>query len=268
MYHCTPLLAQLAVSRGCSVRHWEPEADGHTFDLAALEALVTPSTSLVVVNFPHNPTGATLTAEQLQRLAQICHAANAMLFSDEMYLFLPHDPAQQLPTAALLSPQAVCLSGMSKCFGMPGIRLGWLVSQDVAFIRAAAQLKDYSTICTAGPSEWLALQGLRNAAAVVDAERRIVLRNLQLLEDFFNRCAAAHNTLVFIFVFLLFFSSDMRPTHVCMPTVRAPQWGCRCHDPYICMLAHICKTTTTTTIGGRVCLSGNPQSMAPSRSRG
>lgn len=76
---------------------------------------------------------------------------------------------------------------MSKCFGMPGIRLGWLISQDVEFIRAAAQLKDYSTICSPGPSEWLALQVLRNADAVIAAQRRIVLRNLEVLAAFFKR---------------------------------------------------------------------------------
>lgn len=222
--HVYTMHPQLAVSRGCSVDHWEPEADGRAFDLARLKALVTPATSMVVVNFPHNPTGATLTERELEELAELCHHMGATLFSDEvrsarngpraahphivhatlrkkhlsillygtppqMYLFLPHDPAQQLPTAALLTPRAVCLSGMSKCFGMPGIRLGWLVSRDVAFIKAAAQLKDYSTICSPGPSEWLALQALRNAAAVVDVQRRVVLRNLQTLDAFFQRCA-------------------------------------------------------------------------------
>lgn len=78
---------------------------------------------------------------------------------------------------------------MSKCFGLPGIRLGWLVSQDAAFIRELARLKDYVSICPPAPSEWLALQALRHADAVLDVQRRVVQRGVAALTAFFKRCA-------------------------------------------------------------------------------
>lgn len=98
-------LYQLATLRGCTVDHWEPD-DGHTFDLAALKALVTPATSLVVVNFPHNPTGATLTPVQLQELAAVCEAADAMLFSDEVWIVV--HPDHHIPPANTFRCTSFC----------------------------------------------------------------------------------------------------------------------------------------------------------------
>ncbi len=106
----------------------------------------------------------------------------------QMYVFLPHDSACQHASAVLLSyPKVITLSGMSKCFGMPGIRIGWLISQDTAFMNSIATQKDYTTICNAGPSEFLALVVLQHAGKVVGDIRQVVTRNARALEVFVSR---------------------------------------------------------------------------------
>ena len=71
--------------------------------------------------------------------------------------------------------------GLSKAFGLPGLRLGWLASQDHELITKIAHLKDYTTICTAAPSEALAVIAIRNREAIFARNRRIIKDNLELL---------------------------------------------------------------------------------------
>jgi aspartate/methionine/tyrosine aminotransferase len=123
-------LTEVAESMGCKVTRWEPtelETDDCKlqFDLDQLENLIKglPSVALVVVNFPHNPTGCMLTAQEWERVMSLCKSCNnnegCYLFSDEMYRLLEFDPSIRLPPACELYDKAVCLSGMSKVSTCP-----------------------------------------------------------------------------------------------------------------------------------------------------
>ncbi|DAZ96642.1 TPA: hypothetical protein N0F65_005821 [Lagenidium giganteum] len=183
-------LYEIARAIGCDVTLWNtrdiPNHPHHAqeFSIDDLEKLLQPNTKMVVINFPHNPTGLTLTTSELQRIVDLCKARGIYLFSDEMYRFLEHDPATRLPPAVALYDKAICLSGMSKAFGMPGIRVGWIASQDASVIARVAELKDYTTICTSGPSEILALMGLRARDELVSANLAIIKRGLDAIEAF------------------------------------------------------------------------------------
>ncbi len=76
---------------------------------------------------------------------------------------------------------------MSKSFAMAGLRIGWLASRDRDLLARCAAFKDYTTICSAAPSEVLALIGLRAREQVLGRSLRIVADNLALLDDFFGR---------------------------------------------------------------------------------
>jgi aspartate/methionine/tyrosine aminotransferase len=80
---------------------------------------------------------------------------------------------------------------MSKSFAMAGLRIGWLATRDRSVLDACARLKDYTTICSAAPSEVLALIGLRARDRVLDRSRSIVAANLALLDAWFERRADA-----------------------------------------------------------------------------
>ena len=178
--------------RGREITLLELEHDsGWAFDLDALERALRPETRAIVVNFPHNPTGAHVDRATFERLVALAEGAGVTLFSDEVYRWLEYDDALRLPAAVELSGSAVSLGVMSKTFALPGLRIGWLVSRDRDLLARLAAFKDYTTICSSAPSEVLADIGLKAIDRVVARSRAIVDENLVLLDDFFERHADA-----------------------------------------------------------------------------
>jgi len=180
-------LHEVARSIGCEVSKWEPdETAGWSFDLSQLEALLRPETRLVVVNFPHNPTGFVPSKTDFESLVDLIRDRGLYLFSDEMYHFLEVVEGSSLPSACELYERAFSLFGMSKSFGLPGLRIGWVASQDQAVIQRMLQLKDYTTICSSAPSEVLAIIALQNLDTIVNRQKEMVRNNLLALEAFMD----------------------------------------------------------------------------------
>lgn len=179
-------LYQVAADLGCEVARWTPREgdDGWRFDPDDLEPLLRPAPKLVVVNFPHNPTGALATRDEWARVVERVRACGAWLFADEMYRWLERDDAARLPSAVESYERAVVLSGVSKTLGLAGLRIGWLVVRDAALRERLAAFKDYLTICGSAPSEVLALIGLRSREAILARHRERIARNLARLEAF------------------------------------------------------------------------------------
>jgi aspartate/methionine/tyrosine aminotransferase len=111
------------------------------------------------------------------------------VFSDEVYRELEHDPGTRLPAGCDLYDRAVSLGSVSKTYGLPGLRLGWLASHDAAFLEKIISLKHYTTICASAPSEFLTALAMRHRQKFVERNRQIVLRNLRQLAAFFERHA-------------------------------------------------------------------------------
>ena len=164
------------------------ENDGWTLDVGRLIAALRPTTRLVVVNAPHNPTGMLPTLSEWTRLTGELEARGIHLLADEVYRFLEVDPAGRLTAGADALPLGVSLGVMSKSFALAGLRIGWLATRDRDLLARCAAFKDYTTICSSAPAEILALIGLRARDIVLARSRRIVDANLARLDDFF----AAH----------------------------------------------------------------------------
>lgn len=143
-----------------------------------------PETRLVVVNAPHNPTGALPGRAELHELLAIIGDAGATLLCDEVFRFLELDPADRLPAAVEASEGAVSIGSMSKAFGLPGLRIGWIATRDRTLLQRCAALKDYTSVCSSAPSEILAVIALRARDAVLARGRAIVEANLPVLVDF------------------------------------------------------------------------------------
>lgn len=154
-------------------------------DLDALRSALRPTTKLIVTNFPHNPTGAQLDRATFDALVSLADETGAYLLSDEVYRLLEYDPADRLPAAVERSRRAISLGVMSKAFGLPGLRIGWVATHDAELLRRMAAFKDYTTICNSAPSEILALIALRARETILARNREIVTRNLELLDRFF-----------------------------------------------------------------------------------
>ena len=181
-------LHEVARSAGAEVDLLElRHEDGWALDPGALEGLVGPSTRLVVLNFPHNPTGAQPDGETFRHAVGVAQGMGATLLSDEVYRLLEHDPADRLPAAADLHEGAVSLGVMSKSFGLAGLRIGWLATRDLDLLSRVAAFKDYTTICNSAPSEVLALIALRAQEEVLGRNLGIVLDNLPRADAFFEK---------------------------------------------------------------------------------
>ncbi len=162
------------------------EEAGWAIDVDALRGQVTPATRLIVVNAPHNPTGMLPDRATWDALVEVARAAGAHLLVDEVYRFLEFDPADRLPAGADVMPRGVSLGVMSKSFAMAGLRIGWLATHDRDLLDRCARFKDYTTICSAGPSEVLALIALRARERVLERSAAIVSDNLERLDAFFE----------------------------------------------------------------------------------
>ncbi|WP_068471446.1 aminotransferase class I/II-fold pyridoxal phosphate-dependent enzyme [Candidatus Protochlamydia phocaeensis] len=158
-----------------------------SLDLDDMRRAMKPSTRLIVVNFPHNPTGAIIPYEILKGIIELARQCGAYVFSDEVYRDLEIEEKDRLPAVADLYEKGISLGVMSKAFGLAGLRIGWLACQDAGFLEQAAQFKHYLSICNSGPSEILALIGLRAKQALLARNRKIMRDNLALLDAFFAR---------------------------------------------------------------------------------
>lgn len=170
----------------CDVDLWRltPE-NGFRFDLEALARLLKPTTKLVVINTPHNPTGARLTPDELQQIYSWVEQRGGWLLADEAYRWLELPGGEALaPPARDLGPRAISVGTFSKPFGLPGLRIGWFAAP-AEIVAAGWALRDYITLSPGKLNDLLALHALRTREAITDRTRSIVERNLATARRFF-----------------------------------------------------------------------------------
>ncbi|MGE3139080.1 MAG: aminotransferase class I/II-fold pyridoxal phosphate-dependent enzyme, partial [Thermoleophilia bacterium] len=177
-------LHEVARARGADVRDVTLDpARGWALDLDAFRDALGGRARMAVLNLPHSPTGALPPPGDLAALAEMTAAAGAHLVGDEVYRLLERDPADRLPAAADVHERGVSIGVMSKAFGLPGLRIGWVATRDRALLRRLAAMKDWTTICAAAPSEALAIIALRAREALLDRARALVATGLRAAED-------------------------------------------------------------------------------------
>jgi aspartate/methionine/tyrosine aminotransferase len=181
-------LYEIGTSMGCEVTKWEPRHEGEwSFDIDFLKNAIKDNTKLIVVNFPHNPTGYLPSKDQFREIVNIAKEKGIYLFSDEMYRFLEYDPQDRLDSASDLYENAVSLFGVSKTFALAGLRIGWLTTQNQELYKKLATFKDYTTICSSAPSEILAIMAIRAKDRIIKRNLEIINSNLTLLDRFFDQ---------------------------------------------------------------------------------
>ncbi len=187
---CYQSLAEIARSIGCEVTAWETrDQDGWALDTAFLECQMRANTRAIVVNCPHNPTGYLMDWATQRDIIEIARSHDCLLFSDEVYRGLEYDEQDRLPAACDLYERAVSLGVMSKAYGLAGLRIGWIATQDQDTCARMAAYKDYLSICNSAPSEFLASVALRHQETLLQRNRKIIKDNLALLNEFFARYA-------------------------------------------------------------------------------
>ena len=180
---------QVAKSIGCKVVFWKPDNTNKQwyYNPSDLERLITPKTKLIVINFPHNPTGYSPGSEDFNAIIAIARKNGITLFSDEMYRFLTHQPQNEISAACDIYENAVSLWGTAKTFGLGGLRLGWLASRNNDILNKVEAFKDYLSICNSAPSEILGTIALNNKAAFVQPNIKKIKSNIQIFKQFSER---------------------------------------------------------------------------------
>ena len=185
---CYQSLFEVARGIGCPVTGWlAREEDRWAPDLDELKRLIRPETKVLIVNTPHNPTGSHMEPGRFRALASLADERGIILFSDEVYRGLERRESDRLPAACDLSPLAVSLGVMSKTYGLAGLRIGWGATRNDRVRARMASLKDYTTICSSAPGEFLAEVALRHGEAIAARSRALIASNLALLDAFFAR---------------------------------------------------------------------------------
>lgn len=182
-------LKEIAAMIGCDVEQWklQPTSSGWELDLQFLADHVTDITKLIIINFPHNPTGHHISIEDQREIIRIARNHNVSIFSDEMYHGAEYRSGDRLPAIADEYERGISLWGLSKSFALPGLRIGWLAAKNADFLAKCSQLKDYLTICNSAPSEVLGIMAVREKEQILDRTRQILSKNLITADQFFGR---------------------------------------------------------------------------------
>jgi aspartate/methionine/tyrosine aminotransferase len=188
-------LYQVTKSIGCQLSFWKPNKNSWHYDPKDLKNLVQKNTKLIIINFPHNPTGAFPSEEELLSIVKIAKDNDIYLFSDEIYHLLTLNKAKEIPFVCDIYEKGISLWGMAKSFGLAGLRIGWLASQNIELLDKVASFKDYLTICNSAPSEILSLIALNNKKKFINTNLEKIERNIDLFKRF---CSEHSNVIDFI----------------------------------------------------------------------
>jgi len=146
-------------------------------------------TKLIVINTPHNPTGAMLDEAQLRDVISIADRSGAWILSDEAYRWLEHDGGEKLPPPLHnMTDRAVSVGTMSKPFGLPGLRLGWLVANQ-AIAQKAWGLRDYTSLSPAKLSDIIAQSVIANRERILPRNAAIIAENMSFARQWFKQNA-------------------------------------------------------------------------------
>lgn len=157
----------------------------YELDITELENLITPATKLVSLTYPHNPTGALIDVSTLEKIIELIKRKNTLLLLDETYRDMSFAP--QLPIAASLSDKVISISSMSKSYGLPGIRIGWLLCKNHRLMETFLAAKEQIIITNSVVDEEIAYQYLRIKEKLFAPVKATILRNFSILKKFMQQ---------------------------------------------------------------------------------
>jgi len=171
-------------SFGLEVRRYELGAkNGFAFDLERVASLVDERTKLVLVNSPHNPTGAVISEADIRALEELTVKRGAQLVVDEVYHPIYRGSA---PRSAGEYTRATILGDFSKAFSLSGIRVGWILERDPKRREEYWNARAYFSISNNFPGELIAEVAVRNRETIFDRAREVVASNLSILDQLFR----------------------------------------------------------------------------------
>lgn len=174
---------------GGTIREWPLRLENGRWhaDLDALNAVVNDKTKAILICAPNNPTGARFDEATLRGVAAAADRVGAWILSDEIYRGAERD-GQESPSIWGMSERVIVTSGLSKAYGLPGLRIGWIVSSP-EFVASTWTRHDYTTIAPGAASDLLARMALEpeRRARIIARTRRILNENYPVLEEWLGK---------------------------------------------------------------------------------
>jgi aspartate/methionine/tyrosine aminotransferase len=173
---------------GADVTLWTLRSENDfQYDLDELEReLLRPDTKLIVVNTPHNPTGAMLTDADLDRIYALADARGAYVLCDEAYRWLEMPDGQPLARPIReRGPRGISVGTFSKPFGLPGLRTGWIAASE-EIVQACWSMRDYITLSPGKLNDALALHALQHRDQITGRTKTIVRENMATANAWFD----------------------------------------------------------------------------------
>jgi aspartate/methionine/tyrosine aminotransferase len=167
---------------GCATTHIELTfEDGYRIDPDHVAAAITDETRIVSVTCPHNPTGVMYGEAELRALVELTRSKGCHLLVDETYRDLSYDGV--LPLAASLGDHVISVSSLSKAYGVPGIRLGWIVTANPKLREIFLAAKEQIGICGSVIDEWIGEQVIEKRTTILEPVMVEMRRRRQLVAD-------------------------------------------------------------------------------------
>ena len=180
-------LYQVAKSLGCSVSFWEPDETNWSYNMEDLSKLVHKKTKALILNFPHNPTGFISSRKEMQEIANFAREHKLKILSDEMYHQFVHEKANKIPAFCDIYEDAVSLWGLSKSFGLAGLRLGWVATRNRELLEGILGFKDYLTMCNNALTEVLAITAIKSKKDFIGFNLEKIKQNVAVFSEFCSR---------------------------------------------------------------------------------
>ncbi len=176
-------LYRVAESFGAHVKRLplRPES-GYQPDLDRLSGLIDARTRLIVINNPHNPTGAVIEEPTLSQICRLAEDCGAYVLCDEAYRGLYIQEDMHVPSAVDLSTRAIATGSFAKPFSLAGLRLGWIAAPDEVIADCLIH-RDYTTISCGRLDEHLALLALSHLDKLMERNLTLLRRNFQIVDD-------------------------------------------------------------------------------------
>jgi len=158
--------------------------EGFDLDPDRVAAMLHPRTKYISITVPSNPTGVVLSATRLRQLITLAESRGIRLLVDETYREMTF--ADALPVAASLSPAVISVSSLSKAYGLPGLRMGWIAAQDPALQESFLAAKEQIVICNSVVDEEIAWQFLRRKAELLPGIRREIAERFAIVKNWYG----------------------------------------------------------------------------------
>ena len=177
---------EVAVAIGCNISYIDVQFEEQwKINIEAIEKAITPATKLISVTTPHNPTGTVISGDELNRLMAIAEKRNIYLLVDETYRHIAF--TQLLPVMASLSKKVISVSSLSKGYGLPGLRMGWLITKDDTLMEKFLAAKEMIFISNSALDEEVAHQFYQQKDQFAKSINAKVIKHLQILTDWLQQ---------------------------------------------------------------------------------